>query len=308
MNPKVNYVLVGLFVLLLGAALIGGVLWIGAGGPGKHYDRYVVYMTESVSGLSKDAAVTYHGVDVGRVRQISIDPENLSRVKLVLDIESGTPIKEDTAAILETQGLTGLAHIDLSGGSQTSPLLRAHDDEEYPVIKSRPSLLGRLDTSVSELIENLTETSQRLNTLLGNDNQHSVAQTLAHLESLSKALASRSDDIAAALSDFSGAMQNARKASTQLPALLEQVNDSAAALQKMADALAATGNTLQKTAESSGRDVQQFTTEVLPEASALVTDLRQAAANLRQMSEQLERDPSVLFYGAPQPRPGPGER
>ena len=75
MKAKTSYALVGLFVLLLSTAFIAALLWLTTGGPPKDYDFYVVYMTESVSGLSVDAPVKYKGVNVGRVRDIRLDPE-----------------------------------------------------------------------------------------------------------------------------------------------------------------------------------------------------------------------------------------
>ena len=125
MTGKTNYVLVGLFVLVLTLTLIAGVLWLGSGGPGRVYDEYLVYMQESVSGLNRDNVVKYHGVNVGRVRAISLDPERAEEVRLLLEIDRGTPIREDTVATLETQGLTGLAFINLTGGSADSPPLKA---------------------------------------------------------------------------------------------------------------------------------------------------------------------------------------
>ncbi len=307
MNAKVNYILVGLFVLGLGAAFIGALLWLSAGGPGKHYDHYVVYMTESVSGLSKDAAVKYRGVDVGRVRDISLDPTNPERVRLLLDIEEGTPIKVDTVATLETQGLTGLASINLSGGSKDAAPLTPKNGQEYAVIPSRPSLLGRLDQSVSKLIENLTETSNRLNHLLDHGNQKAVSNTLKHFETISRGLAAKMQTVSAAMDDFAATMRNVRVASGDLPKLMAQAREGAAALKNMADQLAATGVALRKRVNASGDRVQKFANETLPQAQATVEELRLAAENLRRMSEQLERNPSILIYGAPKPAPGPGE-
>ena len=77
MNGKTNYVLIGLFVLLLTLTFIGGILWLSAGGTGRVYKEYLVYMKESVSGLSRDNVVKYHGVDVGRVREIGLDPSGV---------------------------------------------------------------------------------------------------------------------------------------------------------------------------------------------------------------------------------------
>ena len=80
-------------------------------------------MTESVSGLNLNAPVRYRGVDVGRVRAIALAPGNVEQVQVTLDIERGTPVKEDTVAMLETQGLTGIAYVDLTAGRRDSPAI-----------------------------------------------------------------------------------------------------------------------------------------------------------------------------------------
>ena len=82
MLSKSNYALVGAFVLVLGAAFIWAVLWISAGGPPQSFDRYLIYMTESVSGLNVDSPLRFRGVDVGKVEKIEIDLENPQRIRL----------------------------------------------------------------------------------------------------------------------------------------------------------------------------------------------------------------------------------
>ena len=119
METKVNLTVVGLFVLVLGAAGIAAVLWLGSGRLSqKQYGTYLAYFTESVSGLNLHAPVRSRGVAVGSVREISLDPANPERVRLVLEVEQGTPVKEDSVAILGVQGLTGLAYVELSGGTR----------------------------------------------------------------------------------------------------------------------------------------------------------------------------------------------
>ena len=152
MEPRVNFTLVGLFVLVLIAVLGGVVLWLGEGDYRKVYDRYYAFLDESVSGLSVNSPVKYRGVEVGRVKEIALNPDNPEQVRLTLDIARGTPLKEDTLAVLDSQGLTGLAIVNLTGGSRGSPPLAAKPDHEYPEIKSGPSLLYRLDTALSRLL------------------------------------------------------------------------------------------------------------------------------------------------------------
>ena len=68
-----------------------------------------------MAGLNVNAPVKYNGVDVGKVHDIRLDPADPMRVTLEFAIERGTPIKTDTEAVLTTQGLTGIAYVELSG-------------------------------------------------------------------------------------------------------------------------------------------------------------------------------------------------
>ena len=125
-----NYARVGAFVLALGAALIAGALWPAAGGASKQaYELYLALVDESVAGLNLNPPVKYNGVDVGKVKAIHLDPDNPERVRLIFAIERGTLIKEDTVAALKTQGLTGIAYVELGGGTRESPPLRATAQE-----------------------------------------------------------------------------------------------------------------------------------------------------------------------------------
>jgi len=307
MTGKSNYVMVGLFVLVLGITLIAGVLWLGAGGPGRVYDEYLVYMQESVSGLSRDNAVKYHGVDVGRVHRIELDPERGEEVRLLLQIDQGTPIREDTVATLEAQGLTGLAYINLKGGSADSPLLEARAGERYPVIESRPSTWGRLDLAVEELVSNLIVVSKQFNVLLSDDNQRRIGSILAHLDQLSGTLAGSSSSLTGSLENMSVTLQRTRDASAELPGIVAQIGAAATALERMADEVRNAGRSVRQVVQARDRDLQRFTGEALPEAAVAINELRRAAQNLRRFSEQLERDPAVLLRGGAPRAPGPGE-
>ena len=307
MKGKTNYVLMGLFVLTLTFAFIAVILWLSAGGGGRSYTDYLVYMRESVAGLSRDSTVTYHGVDIGRVREIGLDPARAGEVRLLLQIDEGTPVREDTVAMLETQGLTGLAFVNLTGGSGDSPLLVARPGQSYPVIQSRRSTWGRLDRAVEEMVSNLNDVSGLLKMLLSDDNRQSFTRTLAQLDALTAALSGRSDELTGALDDLAATARHTREASVDLPGLIAQLERAASALELMADEVRATGVTVGRVVRARDRDLQRFTGEALPEAAVMINELRRAAENLRRFSGQLERDPAVLLRGGPPRPPGPGE-
>jgi len=308
METKVNLAVVGAFVLVLGIALIGGVLWLGSGKSFRvAYDTYLVFMSESVSGLSPDAPVRYRGVQVGRVRKIALAPNDAEKVQLTLDIERGTPIKQDTFAVLQSQGLTGIAHVELSGGSRDSPRLSAPPNEEYPVIASGPSLMLRLDTQVSALLTNLNRSSERFNALLDDRNRRVLGQTLANLEVVSHTLADRAAAINEGVTDAARTMQNTVRLTGELSQLIERVRRSADAFDRMTDEGARAGASAARAMESARVGMNAFSGETLPEAQTLVGELRSLTVSLKQLSDELERDPSMLLRGKAPVRRGPGE-
>lgn len=297
MITKSSYALVGAFVLILGGIFVWGVLWISSGGPPQEYDRYLVYMTDSVSGLNVDAPVKFRGVDVGKVQEISIDPTDPERIRLLLQVRQGTPITVDSVASLEYQGLTGIASINLSGGWRDSSPLTKTEIEDFPVIGARSSIFSNLDLTLSELLNNLIETSSSLNDLLSEQNRANVSRSIENIAELTEKFADQSRRLDDIIENLAATLENTRTASVGLPELISEFSRSAEAITEMADQIGTVGETI-------GTGINATT---LPEISAMVHELRLASENLRRMSETLVEDPSVLIYGSPEPRPGPGE-
>jgi phospholipid/cholesterol/gamma-HCH transport system substrate-binding protein len=319
-EPKVNYTLVGLFVAVLGAALVAVVLWLSRTDYRGMYDRYYTFMSESVSGLSTDAAVKYRGVDVGRVKEIILAPENSEQVRLTLDIVRGTPIKQDTLAVLETQGLTGIAIVNLTGGSRDSPPLSATPGEQHPIIKSGPSLYFRLDAALSRVLvdESLPALLANLNVLSEEARSAFDAQSRAELKRMLADLASVTQSLAAHRAQLEGAVVSAKEAfgsfaavgkklDEQLPNTIEQAQATILAFHAMTQEIGRAGAAIAAALDGNRAGVEQFTGETLAEAGALVSELRQLTADLQRLAQQVERHPNLLVFGRPTPPPGPGE-
>jgi phospholipid/cholesterol/gamma-HCH transport system substrate-binding protein len=308
MDDKVNYTLVGGFVLVLGALLVAGVLWLAAGLGGRQaMDAYQAVIQESVAGLSIDAPVKYLGVDVGKVARIEIDPQNSEQVRLHFLVKRGTPIKRDSVAVLKAQGLTGIAYIELSGGSAGSPPLLAGADGEIPTIPTKPSLSARLENVLSNVLANVDRVSNNLNAVLGPDNQAALKSTLADIATLAHTLAGQQAAISAGLADAAKAARLTARAGEQFEPTLARIASSAQAVERMAEVAGQASTRAGAAADAAATSAQQLGSETLPELARLMAELNQLSASLRQLSEQTTVNPNSLLLGKPAPQPGPGE-
>ncbi len=281
METKVSFSIVGAFVLVLGAILIAIALWLAAGGAWqKDYDTFWAIENESVAGLNLNAPVKYNGVDVGKVSRIDLDRANPERVILSFAIERGAPVKEDTIAVLKTQGLTGITYVELSGGALNSPPLRTIAPNLYPVIQTKPSLSARLENVLTSVLGKLDSTSNNINAILSPDNQAA----------------------------FKNILSNTAQATAKMGPLIDRVGRSADSIGKMGVDLSKAGASASKAADGLGAGVKRMGTETLPEIEHLLGELGSLSNSLKRLSDQTTRDPSGLLFGRTPVPNGPGEQ
>ena len=298
------------------------ILWLASGGSlQKKYDLYLAIVEESVAGLNLNAPVKYNGVDVGKVQHIQLDPNNPQRVRLHFAIERGTPIKIDTIAVLKTQGLTGIAYVELDGGAKNAPALVAVGNEPYPVIQTKPSLSTRLENILTSVLSKLDNTSSTIDSLLSAENRESFRSALADIAIVSKTVAQRKKEIDAGIINAARAADNTARATEKLNPILDkiqptveqltitiaQINKSAAAIEKAADETAIASSNAGKTVTTVGSNFERYTAETLPEIQRLLAELNALSASLKRLSEQTECDPASLLRGRSATPNGPGE-
>jgi len=141
MYSRINYTTVGIFVLILTTGMIWFAFWLAKYGLHQEFDYYKIYISEPVSGISIDSSVKLHGVDVGTVSKIRINPENVEKVEILLKLDKGIPIKEDMVAFTEMYGITGLSYIQIGGGTNSSKFLKSKNGE-IPTITTSASLIN----------------------------------------------------------------------------------------------------------------------------------------------------------------------
>ncbi len=200
MENKANYAIVGLFTLAVIAGIFGFVFWFTRASENSDRKAYRVVFVGSVSGLSTGAAVRFNGLRVGEVTAVNILASDPSRVVAQIAVNPSTPVKTDTRARLETQGLTGVANIQLTGGAGNTPDLVSLDAGAPPTIFADRS-------DYQDIVETIQRVSGKLDSVLTRadaimaQGEGSLVATLRNVEAFSRALGENSSGVAAFLSN-----------------------------------------------------------------------------------------------------------
>jgi phospholipid/cholesterol/gamma-HCH transport system substrate-binding protein len=139
----------------------------------------------SVSGMLIGAAVLFNGIRVGEVTELKLDPQKPREVTATIAVTAGTPVRMDTAASIDFQGLTGVAVVTLNGGSPASPALPS--GPSHPPMIADP-LAGQNMTQAARTV------LQRLDLILS-ENSEGLKKTVSNLSTFAEALGRNSDRV-----------------------------------------------------------------------------------------------------------------
>lgn len=280
METKANYVAVGAFVLACVIGLVVTIMWLAGVQYSQEYAYYQAYFKGPVTGLGKGTMTRYNGIEVGRITDLVFDPADPRQVIVTMQVQPNLNIREDSVASIDSQGLTGGAFVEITGGTPKSPLLVAREGQRYPVIRTKQSTFAQLQQSVPEVVAKLNVASSRLNDLLNDDNRRAIAHVLANLDETTQVIARRSADIDATIAHANQAMANLSNASNSLRPTIEQVDLTVRKYGKVAD------------------DADAFINgDGLAQLSDLIGEMRRLVGNLTTFSDQLNRTPTKLLFG-----------
>lgn len=306
MDSKVNFTLVGvfLFVFILGAVSFS--FWLGKYGlDSKKVDLYNIYLEESVAGLNIESAIKYKGLNVGAVKQIKIDPNNSERIEILVEINEGTPIKEDTVAVLESQGITGLKFINLTGGLKDSNLLQSTDND-IPTIQSKKSFLGSLGDSAEGITTKVNNLLDKLNFLLNENNMNQISSVLQNTNSmtqnLNKTIVNVDDKIVNTMNTLD----------LTLIKIQELINkDTKETIQEIGKAsISAKGTfeTLTNEIQSGKFDIKEITADSLKRLDKLMLEFDRTMRSAEKMIDKYSDSPSDIIFKSRSDNFGPGEK
>ncbi|MEO7503681.1 MAG: MlaD family protein [Sphingomicrobium sp.] len=306
METRSNHILVGTVVLLLLAGLLLFTVWL-AGLSNKASKCFDIYFSQGVGGLNKGSAVSFSGVPVGEIKQISLLPDRPEFVWVRIDVDADTPVLQGTTAQIKGVGFTGVSEIQLDGAVKGGKPIEQLGPQGCPVVPSTSGGLGALLNSAPELIDRIQRLTERLTEMLSDKNQNAIADILENLDNTTKVIAQRAPDLADAIGDARIAARNAGIAAQRVGILAdsttrlvnEQGKPAAEDMRKAIASVQKSADNLDAMIADARPGVQNFSKSTLPEANKLVHDLRDLSESLKGFSDRLNQDGIGGAIGGP---------
>ena len=273
MERHAHYALVGVISTLLFIAGAVFVIWLGPFQFEHQYDLYRIVFQGPVRGLSEGGEVQFNGIKIGVVQHISLEVADPNKVIMDIRAQGGTPVRVDSEATTELQGISGIDVIQISAGTPSKPLLRDVDHSERPTIRAKPNALSSLLLGGGQVLQAATEALGRVNRVLSDGNIGNFSLAVGDLRATTKELAAHRALFAkldSAASDMQGAAAS--------------VHTIASGDGKHAFAdLASAASDLKATAHQ--------TRGTIPDVNATLESLRQAADSLHGLVRDIHNDP-----------------
>ena len=320
MNNKVNYTLIGFLVLVSFVMILGFSYWLLKPSSKEEMKKYTIYFNESVAGLNLNAPVKYRGISVGKVINLRINPSNIEQVEATVDILKTTPIKETTVAKLTAQGITGLTYVNLTLGANSAPLLHLKKGEQYPVIKSVPSLFKDVEKSLGGLSDQLSDTLVKTNKFLDESNRKEVHKMLKYtatvLEHIDMLLNEKT------INKLQKSIDNLALFSSQLTQLTPKVDvflsNSVAWEDKMSNSFSSiagnyksmgiTMNNMALSFSNVEKDVKNVSINLVPTLDESLLQMQSTMIEFDGLLREYKRSPSDILFKKTKLKRGPGEK
>jgi phospholipid/cholesterol/gamma-HCH transport system substrate-binding protein len=208
----------------------------------------------------------------------------------ILQIQPDIRLRTDSYASLESQGLTGVTYVEVSGGTPTAPFLVARPGEEIPTIPYRPSTFQQIVQSAPQLLDRLNTMAARGNDLLSEQNRQAFTDTLTNLSRITAAVNEHTEDIDRVLANLDVTVERLDRALQTADRALGTADTALASVGKAGDNIATLAT---NTDTVIARDAAELT--------RLVGDTRALIASLTRLSTELERQPTQLIFGDRRP-------
>ena len=294
METRANHVWVGAVSLVLLAALAVFIVWI-AGWGASDRKQYDIFFPQAVEGLTEGSQVSFAGVPVGKVDDMNLWEKDPQFVQVRISVDNEVPILRGTTATV-LGSFTGVSTIQLDGARRGQPPITRPGRDGVPEIQPKAGGLGAILSSAPQLLENLSNLTERLTEVLNPRNQRSIEGILANTDRMTGELADAAPKIEAVLGELELTLAQATETLDQFETTLGTTDrllnrDGASTMQELRRTLTAARGAAEAL-EVAMNDVRpaarQMSESTLPAAEAALRDLRKTTAALREVTESLE--------------------
>jgi phospholipid/cholesterol/gamma-HCH transport system substrate-binding protein len=316
-DNRTNYVIVGVFVLLMLAALIGSVaVLMGRTGPTATF--YTVF--GNVGGLKPGTQVMFEGYPVGQVARIEpLRDDQRMRFRLHLDVQRDWPVPEDSEARIAASGLLAAVTIDIRAGYSPTLLppgseIRGRDAGSVFTIMDE--VAGDVREITRETIRPLLEEVSGYVTRIGSALETDGLRILADARAAVDAIAGHTPRISGNLSAMAEKLNERLVSDENLDSIrdtLVNVKASSESVRAMTRDLQLAGRridallrTLDAIAENSGEDVRvamqdlRYSLEIVARhVDAITHSLDGTSRNMLEFSRSLRQNPGLLLRSPP---------
>jgi phospholipid/cholesterol/gamma-HCH transport system substrate-binding protein len=296
MENQSHALVAGVFVVLLTVAVIAGALWLG---PPKGPKLFPIDLVtrHSVSGLKADAPVKFRGVDIGHVESITFDSRQRGQIRVRVAVDPTAPLTHATYAKLTSQGITGVAFIQLDDvvGTTSTPLVIS--STKVPQLELQASFVERAEDDMRDLVVKVNRVADRLDELLSEQDQKRLMALADTLQGTMDRYGTLARDLEPTVKATPALVQRAQNTVESVERLAGDVDQKLAVL----DAFATTARELTAVTD----DLHQNT---LPRVNAVLDDMAVDARELKSALHHVDERPQSLIFGLQPPLPGPGER
>lgn len=229
MENNANYAIVGALATAVVVAFLGFVFWFAGPSSNAATNQYDVVFTGTVSGISRGTDVLFNGIKVGQVNEVSLDPNDTTRVVARISVDANAPVKADTRVVMGFQGLTGAGSLQLSGGTNGAGAPVPPPGSTVPVLYAQVSDFQSILDGMTTTVNGVSAAVNRINTLL-DTNDAKLNATIANVETFTAALASNSEGVEGFLDSIADASRQIGPMATQIGTLSDDLRALVAAI------------------------------------------------------------------------------
>lgn len=295
MERHAHFALVGVISTLLVVAAFIFVVWLERFQFDHQFDQYRIVFSGPVRGLSVGGEVQFSGIKVGTIQRISLDTADPNKVITDIRIDADTPVRVDSEATTELQGISGVEVVQISAGTPRKALLREVDRSKRPTIRSKPNALSSLLLGGGQMLQTATEALTRVNRLLSDENIANLTFAVRDIRTTTDALAANRkmfSTAASALAKLDRAATDIQRAAASVHQIAngdgrQAFADISSAAAELKLAIHAARGTISKLDGQTGT----IASTTIPTVNATLRSLQDAADSLNGLVRSVRDDP-----------------